>query len=96
MRKLIDCFLELSPFQLQTTASVRERPLLVTWATIAAPALHAAAIREPTLLFVNERGFRHQRPSSSSRVAFRNFVESRKTFLSHAREITYVISIMHL
>ena len=46
-----------SPFQLQITASVREQPLLATSVTKAAPTLPAAAVREPTLLFVTERGF---------------------------------------
>ena len=45
-----------SPFQLQITASIRERPLRATWATIAVPTLPTAAVRGPTLLFVTERG----------------------------------------
>ena len=36
-------------FHLQQTASIREQPLQVTWATIAEPTLHAAAVREPTM-----------------------------------------------
>ena len=46
-----------SPFQLQITASIRERPLRGTWATIAAPTMPAAVVQEPTLLFVTEKGF---------------------------------------
>ena len=46
-----------SHFHLLITASVSERPLLATWTTTAAPRLPAASVREPTLLFVNERGF---------------------------------------
>ena len=55
----LSCFLGvfLSPFQLQIPASIRERPLRATWATMAAPTLPATAIREPTLLFGTERGF---------------------------------------
>ena len=45
-----------SPFQIQITASVRDRPLRATWATITAQTLLAAAVREPKLLFVTERG----------------------------------------
>ena len=46
-----------SPFQLQRIASVRERPLRATLATTAVPTLPAAAVREPTLLFVSESPF---------------------------------------
>ena len=45
-----------SPFQLQITASVRERTLLATWATMTAPMLPAMAVREPTLFSVTEKG----------------------------------------
>ena len=45
---------QLSLFQLQIIVSIHERPLQ---ATIAAPTLQAAAVREPTLLFVTENGF---------------------------------------
>ena len=31
-----------------------------TWATIAVPTLPVSAVRELTLLFVNETGFNHQ------------------------------------
>ena len=48
-------FQHCSPFQLQITASIRERPLRATWATIAVPTLPTAAVRGPTLLFVTER-----------------------------------------
>ena len=37
----------LSPFQLQITASVHERPLRATRATTAAPRRPAEAVREP-------------------------------------------------
>ena len=47
----------LSHFQLQLITSFRERPLRATWATSAAPRLPTAAVREPALLFVTERGF---------------------------------------
>ena len=46
-----------SPFRLQISASIRKRPLRATWGTIAAATLPAAAVHEPTLLFVAERGF---------------------------------------
>ena len=39
------------------TASIRERSLRATWAAIAAITMPAAAIREPKLVFVTERGF---------------------------------------
>ena len=45
-----------SPFQLQTIALIRERPLRATCPTITALTLPAAAVCEPTLLFVAERG----------------------------------------
>ena len=45
-------------FQLQSTASVHERPLRVTWTMLLWHTLLAAAVREPKLLFVTERGFR--------------------------------------
>ena len=48
---------ELSPLQLQVTASVRERQLRATWALLLWPTWLAAAVREPMLLFVTERGF---------------------------------------
>ena len=44
------------PFQLQITASVRERPLLATWALFLWSTWLAAAVCEPTLLFLAERG----------------------------------------
>ena len=47
-----------APFQLQIIASIRERPLQATWATIAAPTLPAAAVQERALLFVIEGGLR--------------------------------------
>ena len=47
----------LSPFQVQITASVHERTLWTTVVTIAVPTVSAAAVREPTLLFIIERGF---------------------------------------
>ena len=50
-------FLIYSPFQLQVTASVRERQLRATWALLLWPTWLAAAVREPMLLFVTERGF---------------------------------------
>ena len=48
----------LSPFQLQITASVRERPLRATWELLLWPTWFAAAVHEPMPLFVTERGFR--------------------------------------
>ena len=47
----------ISPFQLQITASVRDRPLRATWALLLWPTWVAAADCEPTLIFVIERGF---------------------------------------
>ena len=47
-----DASKDFGPFQLQITASVCERPLRKT----AAPTWPAAAVREPTLLFVAEMG----------------------------------------
>ena len=47
---------DLSPFHLQITASVRERQLQATWALLLWATWLAAAVREPTLLFVTERG----------------------------------------
>ena len=51
----------LSPFQLQITASIRERPLQATWRSTAAPTLSTVAVREPTQLVVTERGFSEKR-----------------------------------
>ena len=45
-----------SQFQLQIPASFHERPLGATWATEAAATLYVASVREPTLLFVTDRG----------------------------------------
>ena len=45
----------LKSFQLQITASVRER---TPWAAVAAPTFPAASVCEPMLLFVTERDFR--------------------------------------
>ena len=56
----------LSPFQLQTTALVREWTLRTTWAITAAPTLPAEAVREPTLLFVTKRGLRDTHPMRES------------------------------
>ena len=44
----------LSSFQLQITASVRERPLRATLALLLWPTWLAAGVYEPTLLFVTE------------------------------------------
>ena len=35
----------------------QRRPLLATWAKVAAPTLPTASVREPMLLFVTEKGF---------------------------------------
>ena len=50
----------LSPFQLQKTAAVCERPLRARWPTTAAPTSPAAAFHESTLLFVTERELRRK------------------------------------
>ena len=50
-------YLTKAPFSYKyITASVRERPLQATWALLLLPTWLAAAVREPTLLFVTERG----------------------------------------
>ena len=50
-------FCEAAGELLSITASIRERPLRATWATIAAPTLPEPAVRKPKLLFVTEGGF---------------------------------------
>ena len=70
----------LSPFQLEITASVCERPLLTTWSLLLWPTWLATAVRKPTLLFVIGRGSRGTMEAHLSRyVHYSNFITKELT-----------------
>ena len=75
----------LSPFQLQITAAICERTLLATWTTTAAPTLPTAAVREPTLLFVSEKGFSTEEGSTDGKMGDMHL--KRPLFLKNAKRL---------